>query len=70
MAIGEIAASGLEENLKFLITLFQIIAGVVGVYLVFWLINLIINIRKNKILKQILSNLEEINDKLGKPKIK
>jgi len=68
MAVGEIAVSTLEENLKFLITIFQIIAGVVGVYLVFWLISLIINIRKNKILKKILLNLEEINKKLGKPK--
>ena len=68
MAVGEVAISGLEENLKFLITMLQVIAGVVGIYLVFWLINIVINIRKNNILRQILSNLEEINEKLGKSK--
>ncbi len=68
MAVGEVSISILEENLKFLITIFKVIAGVVGIYLVFWLINLILNIKKNRILKKILSNLEEINKKLGKSK--
>ncbi|MBI2628810.1 hypothetical protein HYW74_01875 [Candidatus Pacearchaeota archaeon] len=65
-----VIASALEDKFDFLITIFKVIIGVVGVYLIFWLINLIINIRKNSILRRILENLEQINEKLGKSRLK
>lgn len=45
---------------------FQVIIGLAGVYLIFWLISMFVSHRKNKLLKKILKNLEEINSKLGK----
>jgi hypothetical protein len=65
---GMVIANNLEQNLGWIITLGQIFLGIVGITVIFWIINLFINYRKNKLLKQIISNLEEINMKLGKKK--
>jgi len=48
----------------------QILGGLIGIYLIFWIVNFIFNIRKNKLLKEILRNLEEINEKFNVKKVK
>ncbi|HRZ85936.1 MAG TPA: hypothetical protein P5277_04120 [Candidatus Paceibacterota bacterium] len=45
-------------------TIFKIIIGIAGVYFILWLISLFVSHRKNKILKKILKNVEDINNKL------
>jgi len=47
-------------------TIFKVVIGIAGVYVLFWLISLFVSHRKNKLLKKILSNVEEINAKLDK----
>jgi hypothetical protein len=56
----------LQTNLDGLIILFQIIGGILGVYVIFWTINVFINARRVKALKMILKNVEEINKKIKK----
>ena len=68
---NEVIASfpGLEGPIRTLITILQILGGLIGVYVIFWVINSFINARRIKILQKILANLEEINQKIGKSKI-
>ncbi|MEA3329810.1 MAG: hypothetical protein U9Q06_03640 [Nanoarchaeota archaeon] len=55
-----------ETTFNSLITLFKIIGGILGIYVLFWIINVLINSRRIGVLNKILKNLEEINEKLGK----
>ena len=69
MAIEEVITSiggDFGESMKMLITILQIVGGLVSIYLIFLIINLFFNIRKNKVMKEILNILKEINEKLDK----
>lgn len=68
MVLEEFTTNGpdLSATLKTLIRLFQIILSIAGIYVLFWIVSFIINLRKNNVLKKILKNLEEINEKLDK----
>lgn len=59
----------LSSLLGWVILSFKIFLGLVGIYFVFWLVNLVINSKKNKLLKEILQNLQEINKKISKSSI-
>lgn len=58
--------SEFSQGLENLILLFQILGGVFAVYVVVLIINMIANLRRNKHLKKIIENLEEINKKMNK----
>lgn len=60
--------SSLQTSLSSLVTLFQILWGLIGLYLIYWTITAFINARKAKTLDKILKRLEEISDKLEKIK--
>ncbi len=70
MVFEEVIGPELSESLKPLIRIFQIIGGLLGVYILFWTINVFVNTRRVRVLKKILENVEEINKKLGKGKKK
>jgi hypothetical protein len=68
MVVGEVISdlSNLQLDINSLVTIFRIIGGLFGLYVVFWVVNLFINWKKNRFLKDILENVEEINKKLEK----
>lgn len=67
MALEELVLLG--DKFAASIVLFgQIILGIVGIYALIWLVNLFFNIKKNKLLKEMLENLKQINEKLDKKK--
>ncbi|HLD98563.1 MAG TPA: hypothetical protein VI815_04510 [Candidatus Nanoarchaeia archaeon] len=73
MALENITSTfggNVEDSFRLLITIMQILGGLIGIYLIFWIVNFIFNIRKNKLLKEILRNLEEINEKFNVKKVK
>lgn len=58
----------IDKTIELLTTIFKVVAGIAGIYAIFWIANFFMSLRKNKILKEILLNLKEINDKLGSKK--
>lgn len=58
----------LEGPIKTLTLILKIIGGIIGVYVIIWFINMVINARNARVLKKILDNVEEINMKLGRGK--
>ncbi len=70
MVVGNVIGdlSNLEIGVNSLVTIFQIIGGLFGIYVIFWIINLFINWKKNRFLKEILENIKEINKKIEKNK--
>ncbi|MEK6891276.1 MAG: hypothetical protein AABX03_04005 [Nanoarchaeota archaeon] len=69
--ITSVFGGGVEDSFKLLITILQIVGGLIGIYLIFWIVSLILSLKKNKVLKEILQNLQEINNKIdGKSTIK
>ena len=48
----------------------KIFIGLIGLYFLFWLVSLFLNYRKNRMIKEVLKNVKEINNKLGKKKAK
>ncbi len=66
MAIGELVSNlpELENSISLILTLLKIIGGVIGVYLVFWIINFFINARRLNVLNKILDELQENNKKM------
>ena len=66
MAIGELVNNipEVENSIALMLTLLKIIGGVIGVYLLFWIINFFINAKRLNILKKILEQLEENNKKM------
>jgi len=56
----------LLKNVDTLVTLFQIFGGVIIIYLVFGIINFVLNRKKNLELKKINENLGEIKKLLKK----
>lgn len=71
MALEDLAllVPELEAPLNSLIRILQVIGGIIGVYVLFWFVNMVINARRIKILKRMLTNLEEINAKLSGKKV-
>jgi len=55
-----------EQSMQSLIRIFQVIGGILGIYVIYWIVNTFINNRRIKVLKRILQNVEEINKKLDK----
>ena len=74
MVFEEVAANfttnfpEIEQSMSTLIRLFQVIGGILGIYVIYWIITTFINNRKVKVLQKILQNLEEINKKLNNKK--
>jgi hypothetical protein len=70
MAIENVISdvSNLTPAIDSLLFIFRIIGGLLGIYILFWIVNFFINLKKNNLLKQILAKLEEINKKLEKNK--
>ena len=69
MVVNEtIASLDLTEPIISLIRLLQILGGLLGLVVIYWVVATFINIRKTNVLKKILENLEEINKKLDKLK--
>ena len=69
MAIGEVANALSTELSPIVDTLWlvaKIIAGVLSVWILIWLVNIFLNIKKTRLLKTLLINLEETNQKLDK----
>jgi hypothetical protein len=71
MVLEEITGNGpdLAVTLGNLVRLIQIVLSIIGIYVLFWIISFLLNLRKNNVLKKILKNLEEINEKLGNKKL-
>ena len=42
----------------------KIIGGLIGIYIVFWIVSAFINLKRSSRLKQLLEKLEETNEKL------
>jgi len=73
MVFEEVAVNvtgGLEEGLAPVIGFIRIVGWFVIAYVVFWIISVILNWKKNRYLKDMLKVLEEMNEKLGKTKTK
>ena len=68
MAVTDVitALPELQGPINTLILILKVIGGIIGIYLIFWIINMIINARKVKYIKEILANVQEINQKLKK----
>lgn len=64
--VSGVIEQGLEQSIETLISILGIVIGIAGVSLIFWIITLIINYRREKIIKDILKNVEEINNKINK----
>ena len=60
------AVPDLVQPIGTLITVLQVIGGIIGVYLIFWLINAFINARRIKILTNLLNELKTVNKNLEK----
>lgn len=66
--VTEVIGAGLQKSIETLITAIGIVIGLAGIYLVFWIINMIVNYRRNKLIKELLENVKDINKKLRKKK--
>ncbi len=66
MVVEEIitAFPQLENSINSLVNILQIIGGIIGVYIVLWIIAAIINARRLRLLKTLLEELGETNKKL------
>lgn len=60
----------LTPSLKILITIFQAVGGFIILYIIFNIVNTIISRKKNKEIKKISDNLEEIKKLLRRKNIK
>ncbi|MEM4625331.1 MAG: hypothetical protein QXJ28_00990 [Candidatus Pacearchaeota archaeon] len=58
--------SNFDNSLRLLISTIQIIGGILGIYALLLLFNIILSIKREKKINRILSILEEINNKLSK----
>jgi hypothetical protein len=54
----------LGTTIQAVATILKVIGGLFGIYILILLINMISNIKRNRLLKQIIENLNEINKKL------
>lgn len=71
MALEDITLKALEDltgQIASLTTIFQAIGGLIIFYIVFNIINVILNRKKNKEIKEINKNLKEIKNLLSKKK--
>ncbi|MFA5992569.1 MAG: hypothetical protein WC796_02610 [Candidatus Pacearchaeota archaeon] len=58
--------SGVTGFVNWAVIGFKIFLGLVVLYFVFKLVGLFLNYRKNRMIKEVLTNVKEINSKLGK----
>jgi len=56
----------LEQNLIGLINILKILGGVLGVYILLWLINFVYSIKRTVLIKKMIERLEVIEAKLDK----
>ena len=74
MGIGDINTSAitglfppeLAIRLEFLITLIQTASIIFIIYVGFWIINSIINLKRNKEIKELIENTRKMNENLEK----
>jgi len=60
------AVDSLGESFDSLARILQILGGIAGVYLILWIIGTILNLRRTKLLKEVINKLDENNKKLDK----
>lgn len=60
------AVENIDGSFSSLVRLLQILGGIFGLYLIFWIISIIINLRKTILLKKIITQLDENNQKLDR----
>ena len=56
--------NSLQSSLSSLVTIFQILGGVIIFYIIYWTVMTYINFRKAKILNKILKRLDYISEEL------
>ena len=56
----------LEENFVGLIRILQIIGGAFVIYLIFWIVNFFINLKRIKLLKRIEKKMDILDKKLDR----
>ncbi|MBS3072532.1 hypothetical protein J4477_01705 [Candidatus Pacearchaeota archaeon] len=67
MVIAQIASVvDFEQGFESLVKTLQILGGIAGIYLILWIIGTIFNIRRTKLLKEVISKLEQNNKKLDR----
>ncbi|MFA6022952.1 MAG: hypothetical protein WC781_02585 [Candidatus Pacearchaeota archaeon] len=64
--VTNVVSSGMQQSVETLVAAVGVIIGLAGIYLIFWIINLVVSQKKNKLLKEILENVKQINRKLNK----
>ena len=56
----------LEISILNLIKILQIVGGIIGLYLILWIINFFINLKRVKLLKNLETKIDVIDQKLNK----
>jgi len=56
----------LEQSIINLIKILQIVGGIIGIYIILWIINFFINIRRMKMLKRLENKIDLLDTKLNK----
>ncbi|MBS3099862.1 hypothetical protein J4463_01440 [Candidatus Pacearchaeota archaeon] len=67
MAVEEVVTTlgaNLENTVNTILFIIKIIGGLIGIYIVFWIVSAFINLKRSSRLKQLLEKLEETNEKL------
>ena len=60
------AAPELENTVNSLIKLLQVIGGIVGIWLILWIINFAYSIRRTLLIKKMIKKFEELEVKIDK----
>ncbi|MBS3066258.1 hypothetical protein J4205_00395 [Candidatus Pacearchaeota archaeon] len=60
------AVENIDGSFSSLVRLLQILGGIFGLYLIFWIISTVINLRRTILLKKIITQLDENNQKLDR----
>ncbi|MEM3074461.1 MAG: hypothetical protein QW727_00765 [Candidatus Pacearchaeota archaeon] len=56
----------LEESIKTLTRILQILGGVIAIYVILWIVNFLIELKRFKLLKNIKDGIDITNKKLDK----
>ena len=56
----------LELSILNLIKILQIVGGIIGIYVLLWIINFFINLKRVKLLKNLETKIDIIDQKLNK----
>lgn len=61
-----VIAPELEEPIRSLTRLMQIVGGILGVYFILWIVNFVYSIRRTLLIKKMIKKFEEIEIKIDK----